>query len=204
MEKKKKRLDHQRLVQAGKDARDILANRGIIKKDEQSLIAQILQDPTSPPLPGGGGSPVSPQPYVPRPHTINIARRIMGDLMYMWNHDVDDNDERKMNGIEFFKFIVIQMNIATSKVNTAIVKTVESKEYNQTFLSRQETINAVKGLFIDSFAISVIAGTCNDVADFYVWFRDWTERLLNLWPKDQQWIDNPNALTDYAPEHNQG
>ena len=186
----KKRQEFKKLVESGKAARDILSERGIIKKDDQSLIAGILQDPNAPILPGGANSPTSAQPYLPRPWTINAARRVMMDMARMWKHDIDETDPKRMNGLEFFKFVLEQLSIPESKLNVAIAKTVEDKEYDQKFLSQRDTVDALKKLYIDSFAISVISGTSNDVADFLEWFIEWTDRLLNLWPENDRWIDS--------------
>lgn len=192
---KKKRAPHKQLIEAGKAARDILADRGIIKRDEDSAIAAILADPKAPILPGGGGSPVSPQPYIPQPWTIHASRRILKDIGRIWQQEVANDDERKSNGIAFFKFILEELNRPKTKLGIAIAKTVETEQYDQSLLSRQETIEGVKRLFIDSFAVAVIVHAHMDVADYLEWFLNWSEQLLQRWPKDQQWIDSGKVPT---------
>ena len=189
----KKRAPRDQLIEAGKQAREILADRGVIKKDQDSAIAAILQDPNAPILPGGGGSPVSPQPYIPQPWTIHAARRILKDIGRIWQIEVADDDVRKTNGIEFFKFILEELNRPKTKLNIAIEKTVAQQQYDQTLLSRKEGTEAIKGLFIDSFAIAVIVHAHTDTADYLEWFLSWTEQLLDRWPKDQRWIDSGSS-----------
>jgi hypothetical protein len=197
---KRKRAPHDQLIEAGKQARDILADRGVIKKDHHSAIASILQNPNAPILPGGGGSPVSPQPYIPRPWTIHATRTILKDIGRIWQIEVANDDVRKNNGLEFFKFILEELNHPNTKLNTAIKNTVDQQQYDQSLLSRKETIEAVKRLFIDSFAIAVIVHAYTDTADYLEWFLYWTDQLLNQWPKDQRWIDSGNTPT--APNSN--
>lgn len=190
MKYKKKRAPRAQLIEAGKEARKIMADRGIIQPDDKSAIATILATPGTPTLPGGGGSPVSPQPYVPLPWTIHASRRILKDIGRIWNDEVGNDDPKKMNGLEFFKFILIELNKPKSKISVAIAKTVESQQYDQTHLSRKSTTEDLQRLFIDSFAIAVIAHAHTDVAEYLEWFLMWTERLLNLWPENQRWIDS--------------
>ena len=194
----KKRAPRKQLIEAGKQARDILADRGIIRPDNDSAVARILQNPDSPILPGGGGSPWSPQPYVPQPITIRDTRRIVRDLGRMWQADIEDSDPRKMIGLEFFKYIIEELNKIKSKLNILIAKTVDDNEYDQKFLSRQEGVDAVTKFLCDSFAVAVVVHSHTDVAEYLEWFNDWSIKIAHLWPLKDRWI----ATGEKNPEFN--
>lgn len=184
----KKRPSRKQLIEAGKQAREILADKGIIRPDNDSAVARILQDPKSPILPGGGGSPWAPQPYVPQPITIRDTRRIVRDLGRMWQVDIEDGDPRKLIGIEFFKYIIEELGKTKSKLNIAIAKTVEDKTYDQKFLSRKEAIDTIIKFLVDSFAVAIVVHSHVDVPEYLEWFDDWSMKLAYLWPLKDRWV----------------
>jgi hypothetical protein len=184
----KRQAPRKQLIEAGKQAREILADRGIIRPDTDSAVARILQSPDAPILPGGGGSPWSPQPYVPQPITIRDTRRIVRDLGRMWQADIEDDDPRKLIGIEFFKYVIEELNKTKSKLNVAIVKTIEDKTYDQKFLSRQEVIDAITKFLCDSFAVAIVVHSHTDVVDYLEWFDEWSMKLAYLWPLKDRWL----------------
>jgi len=179
---KKKRAPHKQLIEAGNLAKEILVDRKIIAPTEKSRINEILNTPNSPHLPGLPA-------YLPYPWTINAARRIVYDFGRLWQKEIADSDNKKLNGIEFFKFILEGLNQEQSKISKAIEHTVNTKEFAQKHLSQKETLNAMKRFFVDSFAISVIAKSHTDVAEYIIWFQEWTNKLLALWPKNIQGVD---------------
>ena len=179
---KKKRAPHDKLIQAGKDARALLAKRGAIAPDDKSIITKIVQTKGAPILPGI-------PPYLPRPWTLNATKRIIYDFGRAWQKEIRDDDKRKENGLEFFKFVIEGMNRPESVVNSLIAKTIEKKEYEQKYLSRKETIDALKRFLIDSFAISVIVKSHTETSDYLEWFYEWSGKLLLYWPTSLQMID---------------
>ena len=179
----KKRPPLKQLVDAGKMARETLSERKIILPDEKSAIAKILQTKGAPILPG------SNPPYLPYPWTINIARRIIYDFGRAWQKEINNDDKRKSNGLEFFKYVIEGLNRPKSVIDDLIEKTVSEKTYDQKYLSRKETIDALKRFFVDSFAVSVIIRSHTDTVDYLEWFLDWSNSLLNLWPENIRMID---------------
>ncbi len=158
--------------------------------DEKSLIAKILNTPGTPQLPGGGeNNSRSPQPYLPMPWTINMARRIIYDLGKAWVYEIPNDDPKKENAPEFWKFCIEGLNRPKSKLNAAIQSTVAKKEYDQKFLSRMNALDSMMTFLIDSFAVSAMSKSHTDVAEYLEWFYEWTDKLLKLWPENLRHID---------------
>jgi hypothetical protein len=75
-----------------------------------------------------------------------------------------------------------------------MIKSIQEKTYNQSLLSKKETLNSMKRFMVDSFAIAVVVKSHIDVVDFLEWFKDWTDRLLNLWPENIRGIDGKQSI----------
>jgi len=178
----KRRPPRKQLIKAGKAAREILQERKIILPPEQSAVNKIQNTKGSPILPGIPA-------YIPYPWTINAARRVVRDLGRSWLEEIKDSDKRKTVGVEFFKYILEGLNRPKSKISILITETAERKEYDMKYLSRKETIDALRRFMVDCFAIAVIVKAHDDVAEFLEWFLQWSESLLNLWPANIRNID---------------
>jgi hypothetical protein len=188
-----KKITFDQLIQAGRDSRDILAKRNIIKSDDESLIDSIIKDPNSPVLPGGGLSK-SVRPYLPTPWTINACRRIVYDIARIWQSEIKKHS--KYRGSDFFTFVLRELNRVESNLNKEINKKLKENDYNFGLLSRKDTINAIKLFFVDSFAISVVAKSHSDMVDYLKWFDGWTKDLLKLWPDNLKSIDSKMSKED--------
>ncbi|MHB8483586.1 MAG: hypothetical protein ACYDBV_12770 [Nitrospiria bacterium] len=194
---RKKRPSREELLEAGKFAKDLLVKRKIILSEKDSAIDKILKDEKAPPLPGIPA-------YLPYPWTIHATRRVIFDLGKAWQIEVDESDPKKNRGPEFFKFAIEGLNKPESDIAGFIEKTVEEKKYDQRFLSRKDALKAIRRFMVDSFAISVIAKSHIDTADFFEWFMEWSDRLLNLWPTSVRFVDAKITKTNVKKDNDVG
>jgi len=172
---KKRRPPRKQLLEAGKFARELLAERKIILPKEKSAVDTIMQTKGAPMLPGIPA-------YLPYPWTINGSRRILYDLAREWEHE-HKSDGLLNNITEFFKFVVKALREEESVINQKIHITVQTKEYDFRFLHQKDAIKGIRKLLVDSFAVSIIAKSNTDVVAYLEWFQEWTENLLKQWGK---------------------
>ena len=180
MSKKKRLPNHGKLVEAGKMAREMLAKRKIIAPDDQSRLAEILATHGAPILPG---IPV----YLPYVWTIDAARRVLVNLVKEW-HLKHEKDALILNNIaEFSRFVIQVLKEEEHKLDERIHVTVQLKQFDFKLLHQKDAVKGIRKLLVDSFAVSVIAKSNDDVANYVDWFRSWTDGLLRLWkPKNAQ------------------
>jgi hypothetical protein len=176
MTKNKKRPDHKKLVEAGIEARRILAKRGFIKSDEESAIVEILKRKDAPILPGYIA-------YLPYQWTLNASKRMMFDLTAEWLDKYKKDIARQENVDSFFKFVISRMDEEQSKNAKEMKSTVKYKKYDLKLLNQKDIINGIKKFFIDSFAVAVIAKSNDSVSSYIEWFDSWTKSLLDLWTR---------------------
>src|SRR5579872_2959408 len=94
---KKQRPPIEQLREAGKIARQMLVDRGIISK--VSIIDEIVKDKKAPRLPGI-------PPYLPQRWTIKTSQRIMRNLLIMWREKTLYDVRKRENITQFFKFVM--------------------------------------------------------------------------------------------------
>ena len=193
----KKRPDHKQLIEAGNEARRILAERKVILPDAESAIQRIVKDKNAPMLPGRPGE----RPYLPFPWTINISRRIIYSLGRAWQAD-KKNKKDIDNGVEFFKYVIEGLNRPKSTLNKLIKDTVKNKKYDQKYLDRKNTLESMKRFLVDSFAIAVISKSHTKISDYLEWFLEWTNQLLKQWPENLRNIDGKDTQIRYGKKVN--
>ncbi len=186
---KKRRLPIQQLREAGKIARQMLVDKGILAKD--SIIDRILKEKDAPSLPGVPA-------YLPHQWTLQASQQIMRDLLIIWRNENEKDPERAENITEFFKFVVqelrikerqFQKEVRESKRKSKLLEDIKKVPVLRDIFSplrKKEGIRAIHRFFIDSFAIAISLKSINATSDYANWFLDWTQDLYALWIKPQE------------------
>jgi hypothetical protein len=173
-----------------KEASDI-AKKMLVKKriSSEKNIFEKMADLSNPPkLPGIN-------PYLPARWTLDAARQMILIITKEWVKK-NKGDVDKQEKIEpFFRFAIKQIENEERKFKSRMYKDkmkqlddAESKDWTIakifSTLNQVQTANAMKKFIVDSFAVSVIVKTNDDVSSYLEWFiDDWTPRLNELWNK---------------------
>jgi hypothetical protein len=190
--RKKKHAPIEQLREAGKIAEDLLINKyKVLLPSDQSFIEKIKQSENAPILPGGAGSLV-PKEYIPRPWTLNAIRRILFDIVKLWEVKAKEGKVDAENITDFITFVIIQLESTENKIKKLIKKTAKEKEYDYKYFHQKDAVSGVKVFLVDSFAISILAKQNSSVSEYILWFIDWTDSLLNQWEPQQRKIDGPH------------
>jgi hypothetical protein len=183
---KKKRLPIQQLREAGRVARQMLVERGILSKN--SIIDEILKEKDAPKLPGIPA-------YLPHQWTIQASQRIMRDLLVVWKAEVKGDQKRAENITEFYKFVIQELRAKERKYQREVkkapslwadMKTVPVLKDVFSPMRKKEGIRAISRFFIDSFAVAVALKNINSTSEYANWFLDWTQDLYVLWVKPDE------------------
>lgn len=185
---KKKRAPLEQLKAAGRIARQMLVEKGLIAKE--SRIDKILQDKAAPVLPG---IPV----YLPHPITLKISQRMMYDFLLLWKDECKENEAKAENITEFFKFIIKEFRMQDKKFRREMKemeKTIQEMKdvpvLKEVFspVRKKEIEKALQRFFIDSLAVAVALKSNHTTSDYANWFLDWTQDLYTLWvaPEDKE------------------
>lgn len=181
MGSKRKRLPIEQLRAAGRTARDMLVEKGILAKE--SILDKIAKDKDAPMLPG------IPD-YLPRPWTLDCAQQIMYDLLVMWKAESKGDPMRVQDITEFFKFVVSELHKVEKTLD------VEKKNMPEMFMKlnevpflkdifspmrKHENLRAIHRFFVDSFAVAIVLKETHTTSEFADWFLTWTDKLRQLW-----------------------
>ena len=181
MSNKKRFPNREKLIEAGNFAKDLLTEKGLILPKEKSAIDKILSTDGAPTLPGIPA-------YLPYPWTIHATSRVLYDLSREWELNTKRDPSKQNNISEFFKFVVNTLKEEERNLNVKIHMTVQERKYDFRLLHRKDAIKGVRKLLVDSFAVSIIAKSNDDVASYLDWFHGWSERLI------KQWGDNVSKM----------
>lgn len=181
---KKKRPNIIKLRNAARIAREQLVKHGVLS--EKSLIDEIEKDPANPKLPGQAS-------YLPRPETLKASQRMMYDMIFLWKEECKGDKEMEQHIGKFFDFLILEIQVVEKKskkeekaMKTKIERRIRKiPTLHEVFAPTQkkETASAMCKFFADSFAIAIVVKNYEDVNTYVTWFLDWTEQLINLWPK---------------------
>ena len=184
---RKKRLPIEQLREAGKIARQMLVDRGILAKE--SLLDNLLKGKNAPKLPG---IPV----YLPHQWTLQASQRMMYDLLVIWKIECKGDNEMTENLTEFFKFVVKELRKKERKFDKEVKENRSkfSKEIDEvpvlkdvfSPLRKKEGMRAMNRFFVDSFAVSIALKNINSVSEYADWFLDWTQELYAIWVKPEK------------------
>lgn len=179
--KKKKRLPIDQLKEAGRLAREMLKERGIIAKT--SIIDDLTSKRSSPMLPGIPG-------YLPHRWTIIASQKIMTSLIYLWLQKTKKDHAKRENVTEFFTFVIKEL----ARIERGLKKELkEMPEFIRQMkkvpviaevfgpMRRKDTIVAMKRFFADSFAVAICLEQHHSTSDYANWFLDWTIELDKIW-----------------------
>lgn len=183
---KKKRAPIEQLRAAGKVARQMLVDKGIIAKE--SIIDQIMKLDDAPTLPGIPA-------YLPHQWTIKAAQRMMFDLLIIWKDECKDDVKKAENVTEFFKFVIKELRMQEKKFTEEVgemSKFIQSMKdvpvLKEIFspLRKEQNIKAIHRFFVDSFAIAISLQNNHTTSDYANWFLDWSQDLYALWVKPDE------------------
>lgn len=181
----KKRPPIEQLREAGRMARQMLVDKGILAKD--SILDKIMKE-GGPTLPG---IPV----YLPHQWTLKAAQRIMYDLLIIWKSECKNDSTKAENITEFFKFVINELRKQEQNFNKDIgeipkfIKSMKNVPLLKDIFSpmrKKESMKAIQRFFIDSFAVAVALKNNYSTSDYANWFLDWTQDLYALWVKPEQ------------------
>ena len=184
--KKKKRLPIEQLREAGEQARKMLAEKGIISKE--STIDKLFAEKETPTLPGIPA-------YLPHQWTLQVAQRMMMDLLILWKQDCKSKNSYNENITEFFKFVVKELRRQEKKfykeeqLMSKTIKLLDEVPVLKDVFSptrKKESMHAIQRFFIDSFAVSITLNGSESVSEYANWFLDWTQDLYVLWMKPEK------------------
>ncbi len=184
---KRKRAPIEQLRAAGKVARQMLVDKGIITKE--STIDQLLKLEKTPTLPGIPA-------YLPHQWTIQASVRIMRDMLVMWKSYSIEKKIDPENLTEFFKFVIKEMRSEERKFNKEmkqvpkLIKSMKEVPVLKDIFSpmrKRDGLKAIHRFFIDSFAVAVALKKHTSTSEYANWYLDWTQDLDALWtkPKDR-------------------
>jgi hypothetical protein len=180
---KKRRAPIEQLREAGKIARQLLVDRGIITKE--STIDQLLQLENSPTLPGIPA-------YLPHQWTIQASIRIMRDLIVMWKEYSIKEKIEPEDLTAFFKFIIKELRLEEKKFTKEmknvpkLIKSMKEVPVLKDVFSpmrKRDGMRAIHRFFIDSFAVAVALKKHSSVSEYANWYLDWAQDLDALWSK---------------------
>lgn len=187
MDTPKKRAPLEQLREAGRMARQMLVDKGILAKE--SVIDQIVKDSRAPTLPGIPA-------YLPHEWTLRAAQRIMRDLVVIWKEETKGKKKQRENITEFWKFVLSNLRaqeeaFATEKkAMPAKIAEMEKKigevlVLKEVFspMRKEENLKAIQHFLVDSFAVAIVVKQHHSVGEYLNWFLDWTQELHLLWVK---------------------
>jgi hypothetical protein len=178
---KKRRAPIEQLREAGRIARQMLIDKGIHGKE--SLIDKIVADSKAPLLPGIPN-------YLPHEWTLKASQQIMRDLVYIWVEKCGDDQEKKDNITDFWKFIVKELHALETqfakeeKDMGRLIKTTKDVPLIKDIFAptrMKENTHAMLQFIVDSFAVGIIVEKNHTTAEYLNWFLDWTEELHTYW-----------------------
>lgn len=179
---KKNRAPIEQLKESAKIANDLAKKRGLIA--EESVIDLIEKDSTKPVLPGIPS-------YLPHIWTLDAARRIMYDLLRIWQSECKGDINREEDIGAFFSFLNTELIALENKAikeiaeMSEIIKGTENLPVLKDIFSplrKKQTVRSINKFFVDSLAVSVIVHTNGTTSEYADWFlNDWTDKLYKLW-----------------------
>ena len=156
MARKKKHAPIEQLRQAGKIAEDLLINKyKVLLPSDESFIESIKRSENAPILPGGAGSLV-PKEYIPRPWTLNAIRRILFDIVKLWEVEAKAGKVDAENITDFITFVITELEKTENKIKKLIKKTAQEKEYDYKYFHQKDAVEGVKVFLVDSLAVEAI------------------------------------------------
>lgn len=183
----KPRAPHEQLLAAGKQARQMLQERGF--EARESILDKIVQTEGAPILPG------IPY-YLPHRWTLKKSQQIMYDLILLWKEDCKTRQGKKPKDEEditqFFKFVIGELRKQEREYDKEIAQMPRLLRSLKTipvlkdvFLPNQkkDSVHAIQRFFIDSFAVAIVVKNNHSTSEYANWFLDWTESLDTLWLK---------------------
>lgn len=174
MSRKKRFPNRKKLIESGNIAKELLTARGLQLPKDQSAIDRIFNTDGAPTLPGVPA-------YLPYPWTIHAAKRVLYDLSREWELITNKETKKRDDITEFFKFLVKSLREEEKKLDERIHVTVQLKQFDFKLLYKKDAIKGIRKLFVDSFAVSIIAKSNDDVVSYLDWFQEWSENLIKQW-----------------------
>jgi hypothetical protein len=167
----------------------MLKQKGLIA--EQSLVDEIENKPNMPRLPGLPS-------YLPHQSTIETAKRVMFDILRLWQKRTNKDPQKQEDITRFITFTVKEMQRQLEKVEAEIKKTpkliMELERKNKevptlhevfTSVRKRDVVKGLSHFFVDSFAVCVIVKKNESVSDYVGWFFPWCDSLYDLWVKKE-------------------
>ena len=178
--------DHDKLVQSGKLANEMLIKRGLQRKETLSELLAMVDNP--PVLPG------MPQ-YLPHKNVLVQAANMMYNFALDWKKENVKNPKREDDIVEFTTYIVKsfqrltkkykrECNRVSSRISKLKHKVPTVAELFKPLTLKQNSY-ALNKFFIDSFAVAIIVKKYDNTSDYVDWFlNDWILNLYKIWEKN--------------------
>lgn len=168
------------LRESAQMARKILVEKNIEKKD--SIFKALAEDSDAPVLPGI-------HPYIPHRWVLDAARMAIMDITTDWAKKNKNEGEQEKIG-PFFRFGIKRLEAEEKKWKDLSRKNQIEDSRNEPLseifspVRKWQSAAALKQFIVDSFAVSVIVKSNDDVTSYLDWFiNQWTPSLNKLWDK---------------------
>jgi hypothetical protein len=181
----KKRPPMEQLLAAGRQARQMLRDKGI--EAQESVLDVIMKTEGAPMLPG---IPV----YLPHQWTLKASQRLLRDVMTLWKEECEDDEDRMDDLKEFWIFLIAilrDQEADFAKDEAAMPELIKSLKDVPVLKDifgptrKREAVFAIQRFFVDGFAVSLVLKGNLTTTEYANWFLDWTQDLYSLWVNPQ-------------------
>lgn len=188
---KKPRPPIEQLRASGNLARQMMIKKGLIPK--QSFI-DYLEKKHPGLLPGLPA-------YLPERGTIKICKRMMYDLLKIWQEECKGDKKKTENLALFIEFATKELTsyIEIAKKEKAVMRKLIDKIHDIPMLGeifrpieKYEKTKAIRVFFVDSFAIATWVKKIDRTGDYAVWFLKWTDQMYKVWEEFPKFVNNAN------------
>jgi len=183
---KKRRAPIEQLRAAGRMAKQMLVDRGILAK--KSVLDELMRTEGAPTLPGIPA-------YLPHQWTLKASQRILYDLLIIWKDECKEDAARAENITEFFKFVITELRQQEANYNKEVVdmpklmKTMKNVPVLKDVFSplrKKESMHAIHRFFVDSFAVAIALKNNHTTSEYANWFLTWTQDMYALWVSPEE------------------
>ncbi len=188
---KKKHAPIEQLRESYNFAMKRMAELGVIAPADQSVIDSIFMDKDAPILPGVPA-------YLPYSWTVDASLSILSIITNRWLRKNKDKYAIINNIDLFFRFVVGELEKDEAKILSQIRDTVDKEKYDTRLLYKRDSLRGVKQFLIDSFAVSIISKSNDDVPSYLEWVADWSNQLKSYWKRKDERKENNEMVNEDA------
>jgi hypothetical protein len=182
----KKHAPIEQLREAYDFAMKRMAELGVVAPGDASVIDSIFKDKDAPILPGVPA-------YLPYSWTIDVSLTMLSIITTRWIRKNRKKDVIINNIDSFFKFVVGELDKEEARIISGIRDTVDKEVYDTKLLYKRDSLRGVRQFLIDSFAVSIVSKSNDDVPSYLEWVADWSNQLKSYWRKKEESQDGKES-----------